>query len=265
MSKELTNSEIIRRIYVFENLNEIIQELENRDLDQKLSLETDKIFSKIGLPSKILLQNKKFSVLSRSIATPNLEQLHFLEISKSLGLTPIIFEYDGKFVTKNKEKFYCSRMCFMEKNDKTSKDKIDIIDINKSQGKNLKKINTLNDQGFFDFHHELFDYIDLPIKPQIIDFTKWFNLARESNPYYYFYFLCLFLKKSILFDNYILSDKYERPFIVEKILPSISSIKKRFDKSPLIFPLVPIDKEDSLDWLSYPINIKKIVEDKIKE
>jgi hypothetical protein len=203
--------------------------------------------------------NKPLGVLSRSIASPNYEQLHFLHICRKYNLQPVILEYNGKFVTFNKEKFYSARMHFSETPTDPTTHKQDLIYINENQGKNMHDISTKWGEKLIDFHHSLFKQIDNVDTPIIINFTDWFNSVRYLDKKYYFYFLSLFLKNAVLFDNYDLGDKREFDFTVEKIIPSLNEVVDQFQCKPLIFPLVPFEQEENYAWLGYPIHLRPVV------
>lgn len=249
-------------LYFSEKIEDVIEEAKRRKNDVMLRTKISLCLSLCGRPFVASDNDKVCAVLSRSISSPNREQLHFLELCDKYKLEPIILEYDSKFVTINKEKFYLARMLFADEGSIDNKNKLDIINIAENQGKMMSLIKTHNGESLLSFHRNIFDE-QVSRDVNIIDFTDWFNETRYIKTYYY-YFLLLFLQDAILFDNYILNEKSERSFTFEKILPSIYEIYEDFKIKPLVSPLISRDEETDLKWYSYPSNTKSVVERKIK-
>lgn len=266
----MTNKEnypqIRKELYFSENMSDVLEELKRRQADRNLEQKLKEVWDSHQIPFADFLNNGPYAVLSRSVATPNLEQLHFLETAGHHGLKPVILEYDGKFVTKNLEKFCLCKMNFINNNqDLKSNKNITVTDINKYQGKHMGEIKTFSNQSLIDFHHNLFWRYANTKSCQLYNFTEWFNETRTMGPDYYFFFLLIFIKNAILFDNYVLSDKFENEFIEKKIIPSIKDIVQVLGIKPLIFPLVETEDEANIKWLSYNEDVEVIVENSFKK
>lgn len=262
MPNGIETSKLRGELYFSEKIEELIEELKERVKNKRLGNSLLKYWDKNNLPYINLLESGPYSVLSRSIASPNMEQLHFLEISKKYKLQPIILEYDGKFVTRNIEKLNLLKINYKE-NDKIKN--VNISNINLYQGKKMSEIMTYWEEPLVEFHHEIFREKIIESGCKIYNFTEWFNKTRVIGLEYYSFFLSIFLENSILFDNYILSDKSELEFSLEKVIPSIENIKKEFKLKPLICPLIPIEEEENIKWLSYDQKIFNKIEEKFKK
>lgn len=251
-------------VYITENINDLKIILEDRihNKNQIESKQEEVLGDKFIAPIK---NTSRYAVLSRSLASPNIEQLRFLKIARLLKLKPIILEYDGKFVTKNIEKLSLFNMKFYKddsfreyKNPHTIK----IANTNENQGKYISNINTNSGNSLKEFHRDLINLYEEYRDCEVFDFTEWFNETRVMGPSYYFFFLSQFLNNAVLFDNYILSDKEESRFLIEKILPSISQIENIFNLKPLIYPLLPYKNEADEKWLSYEHKVELYVNSK---
>ncbi|MSU60447.1 MAG: hypothetical protein EXS52_00840 [Candidatus Staskawiczbacteria bacterium] len=259
---------IHKEIYFSENFSDVAKELKRRSENKELDAMLSDYWDLHRIPDIDFFKNGPYAVLSRSSASPNAEQKHFLEFARKNGLTPVILEYDGKFVTRNLEKLYLCKMHFYS--DKNSKEydhpvKICVADTNVNQGKSMSQILTHENKPLLDFHHDLFFKHADTTNCNICNFTEWFNMARVIGPNYYFFFLLIFMKNAVLFDNYTLSDSEESRFVEEKILPSIHELQEKFGLRPLIFPLVPIKTETDMHWLSYSGQIQEEIENTFKK
>ena len=260
MTKEVAHASLIDDIYT--SLSDIELELSRRRQDKDLVAKVESFLGEYLLSE---LKSSPKAVISRTIANPNKEFKYFLALTKEIRLEPLCFEYHDKFVARNPDKYHLARMYFA----KTRKDgtqflsSVRVVDFNKYEGDNFKSIVTLNGVNIVDFHHSLL-FADHPfMKDNIVDITEWFNKTRTLTPNYYLYFLALFICHGVLFDNYLLENKGEFDFFMEKILPSMHEIKRIFGVNPLIYPLLPIKYEKAKDWMAYEWKLKDAVESKI--
>jgi len=259
---------IHKEVYFSQNFSDIQKELQARADNKELEEKLNEYWDLHRIPDIDFFHNGPYAVLSRSVTSPNTEQKHFLEFARKHHLTPIILEYDGKLVTRNLEKLHLCKMHFYSNKDGQEYGhpaKVCVVDTNAYQGKNMSQILTYQNSSLLDFHRGLFSKHADAAGCNVYNFTEWFNKARIIGPNYYFYFLLIFMKNAVLFDNYTLSDPEESEFVETKILPSIRQLKEIFGLRPLIFPLVPIETEMDMRWLSYDGHIQEEVETMFKK
>ncbi len=253
---------IRKEVYFSENFFDVLQELKTRSENKDLASALNKYWLLHELPGIDLSGSNRYAILSRSAASPNVEQKHFLDIAKKNNLIPVILEYDGKLVTRNPEKFFLCKMHFFtdkHNHDYIQPKKIAVVDINAYQGKNMSQVLTRQNTSLLDLHHDLFYKYADAATCNIHNFTHWFNATRKMGTDYYFLFLLMFMSHAVLFDNYVLSDPSEADFVEHKVLPSIRKIQEEFGLKPLIFPLVPIENEMDMRWLSYEAQVQEEV------
>jgi len=253
------------RSKVYTNLSDLQAESKRRWNDKKLRKKVEDFF---GSKMLSILQKKQRAVLSRSIGTPNLESKYFLDLSKEIKLDPLILEYSGKFVAKNKDSYHLCRLFFsrtLKNKNSVSVDTIKIVDFNKDEGKHFHKIKTVWGESLVDFHHKLL-HKELPkLGSKTFNFSEWFDETKQLSDKYYLYYLSLFVCHGVLFENFLIGDKQEASFIKEKFLPSFKQVERLFGVKPLIYPLLPFEHEKSSSWLSYHESLKKHVDKKIKK
>ncbi|OGF26658.1 hypothetical protein A2477_03245 [Candidatus Falkowbacteria bacterium RIFOXYC2_FULL_47_12] len=244
--------------YVYTPYGDIKAELDarwnNRQLREKVEIFLGEYFLKE-------LFSQPRAVLARTIFTPNREFYYFADIVSDFSLQPLLFEYGGKFVAKNTEKYHLCRMFFLdyigEKGIRFSSK--NIVDFNHNEGKDMRDIQTHWGEGLVDFHHRLFACKHPKMVNDIVNFSKWFDSTRFLNKSYYFYFFSLFICHGVLFENFLIEDKEEAAFIKEHVLGSFKEVHKFFGVKPLIMPLLPLDNEKFRTWMSYSPDMKTLL------
>ena len=260
---EIMDIEALNTVYTPLSLikDELNKRSENIELRNKI-----KVFFGENL-LKIMMDEQR-AVLSRSIMSPNAEMLYFFDVVKELGLSPLLLEYNCKFVSKNSEKYNLCNLPFVNfdsvKGD-LSIVRRKVVDFNKNDGKTFSEINTLWGVNLVDFHHDMLRICNPSYNNCIYEFSNWFNKTRGLTEYYYLYYLSLFVCNGVLFDNYMLNDVEERKFFYANILPSFNRVKELFGFKPLICPLLPIKSEKSVLWMSYDSRLLKYLDDIIKK
>ncbi len=242
---------------MYSSLSEIISELESRWNNTELRKKVELFLQDHGFPFPNDLPHAFFS---RSVVTPNLETLYFLDLAKDVDLPPLFLEYPDKLVTKNQDKMHLCKLFFYtdhKREDKRAEMKI--VDVDKYQGKKLDKVMTNWNERLIDFHHNLLYMHDPSLNGKIIDIYGWFNRTRDTQGHYYLCYLSLFICHGVLFENFLEDDKEETLFVKNKILPSFIKASEIFGVKPLIFPLLPVEYEKYTSWLSYPISIRQEV------
>lgn len=236
-----------------------MKEISKRRNNKKLMKKVEDFFGPLMLR---VMGNEQKAVLSRTVATPNMELSYFLDISNGIGLSPLILEYPDKFVAKNPDKYHLCKLFFIRKVEGQNPilvDALKIINFNKDEGKKFDEIKTTWGEKIIDFHHRIL-LSEFPIlSGKFVDFSNWFNRTRQLSQYYYLYYLSLFICHGVLFENFLIGDKEESSFINEKFLPSFNEVKKMFGVKPLIYSLLPFRYITNVRWYSYPEAMKKII------
>ncbi len=240
--------------FIYTPLSQIKKEIKERWNNKKLNKEVLKFWGSNPFP---LTLKKPTAIFCRDIATPNKELSYFLDIAKTLDLEPLILElHKGKFVSKNKSKYHLGNLHFkQEKSPNIISGKI--INFNKWEGKMINEIKTKTGDSLISLHHKMLEEEHPGLTKFTYDFSDWFLLTRNLTDYYYLYFLSLFICHAVLFDNYLIDDKEEAEFYLKKVEPSFKKAKEIFGVRPLIYPLLPMEFEESVDWYSYPGHLQK--------
>ncbi len=247
--------------FVYTSWQEALSELQKRAGDTTLQAYINSINPE-GIPE--IMEGKKSMVLFRHMATPNYEIVRFLMAADTFEeLQPLILEYThDKFTNRNEWKFSLAKLRFQKGIDRHGNPIIEakgIIDVNASNNKALKDIETLWGQSLVDFHHDLFKKHCPHFTGSICDVSEWLHKAGTSAKDYYKPFLTLFLKDGILFENFLIEGK-ENQFTEEVILPALREIIAETGYKPLIVPLEPTHIEGDLFWLSHPSERKKDID-----
>jgi len=239
-------------------ISQIKKELEirrnNPDLIKKVS---EFIYDKSILH---LFKDSLRAVISRPVATPNVELDYFIDIANHLEMKPLVLEYPDKFVSRNTDKYHLCKMFFnfIKGSRSITRKTVNIVNFNNCEGKYMKDINTIFGNKILDFHHDILFKAHPGFKKNIFDFTDWFKNSRKINKHYYTQYLALFLVHGVLFENFFIDDEDEMKFLEEKFVPSAREIERIFGIKPLIFPIIPFEYERDLHWLSYSEDVEKI-------
>ncbi|MEI8337868.1 MAG: hypothetical protein WCF92_01825 [bacterium] len=246
--------------FVYMSFDDATKEIERRQNDKLIEKYLEKTLPH-GIP--IEMRGKKSVVLFRHIATLNYEILRFISLTSVTDkFQQLIIEYSAdKFTNRNEGKFFLGKMSFVKGTNKKNEamfESQNIINFNTSNFKPISSIKTLWGQSLVDFHHELFFKFFPELKGHVFDLSEWIHENGDEAKKYYKYFLSLFLKHGMLFENFLLENN-ELAFTKDIILPAIMEIEKETGMRPIIVALEPTDIEDSKFWLSHPYNQKKIV------
>lgn len=253
--------------FVYTPLDIAISEFEVRYNDKKIE-DTFSTKHKTAIPD--ILKNDKCMVLSRPIATPNYEFRRFLSIADTLELKPLVWEYThSKFVPQNETKYALARMGFFEGKGKKGGMKINylnVLDIQNSSGKYMDEIKTFSNESLVDFHHRLFTDEAFSIEEDIhyFDASEWYKNSGANAKECYPYFLSLFIKNGILFENFMLDEK-EYEFTRDVFLPAFIKIPEIFGFKPLIVALEATEIEGDRFWSCYPSSLELVVKERTKK
>lgn len=204
--------------------------------------------------------NEPRAVLFRNIASPDFEFLYFLELSKKIGLRPLVLEYlDDKFSTRNADKLCLVKMAVFEKKNKKGEPIAcykKIIDIKANDNKRFNQIETTSKKNLVDFHHELVEKI-VPDGVDVFDMSEWIGRNGKSAAEYYKKFFMLFVCHGVLFENFVTSES-EAGFEGGVVVPALDNTKSLFSTNPIISPLAP-DPNDRY-WWTYPNEINDFLD-----
>jgi hypothetical protein len=210
------------------------------------------------LPSSTpeVLRTGKNMVLARQLATPNYEMYRFMQIADVTSLNPIVLEYKhDRYVNVSQVKYALAELNFHKGFDQATRKarllKLSIINRNESNGKRIDTLTTKWGQHLTDFHNEFFINTFPSMANQTYDLSDMYHELGGGAAKYYNGFLSLFLKHSILFENFLFSSE-ELRFMEKIFLPALITIKRESKYTPLIVELVPERSEDDIFWLSYP-------------
>lgn len=244
---------------IYANFNSLQEELDKRWDDISLRKKVASFFGDDAI-SNVL--EKQYAFQNKYIFSPNKELDNFIKLSDVLGLEKCLLEYNGKFVSKNIEKYFLCKMYFTQGLNKNNTDIFiseRVVDFNKYEGENMKNIDTLWGENLVDFHHKLVDLRYPGLSKNIISINEWFDRNNNVEGEWYTAFLALFVVNGILFENYLPEDPEENVFIMEKLKPSLLKIKDIFGVTPLIVPAVPIVEGSDVHWRAYDCFYKDIV------
>jgi hypothetical protein len=210
------------------------------------------------------LRDKPKAYLAKHLISPNFNFFHYLESAKAVDLEPAMPEYqDDKFVSLNDDKYHLGKMFFYNGKGRNGGLKIStktILDFNLADGRRFCDIKTIWGQALPDFHHQLTESLAPGSSQYIFDISGWMSRNGGSADFFYSHFFVLFLRNSILFENFLNKDKYQE-FNKRVVIPSFEKIQNIFGIKPLVVPTVPFEIEcDPYLWY-YPGEAEKIVED----
>lgn len=236
---------------IYTNFNSLQEELDKRWNDVSLRKKVASFFGD-DVISHVL--EKQYAFQNKYIFSPNKELDNFINLSDVVGLEKCLLEYNGKFVSKNIEKYFLCKMYFTQGLNKNNTDIFiseRIVDFNKYEGEHMKNIDTLWGENLVDFHHKLVDLRYPGLSKKIISINEWFDRNNNIEGEWYTAFLALFVVNGILFENYLPEDPEENVFIMEKLKPSLLKIKEIFGVTPLILPAVPVAEGSDVHWRAY--------------
>ncbi len=238
---------------IYTPLDEIRGEIEKRRSDPVLTKKVQDFFRENAFEA---MSKGPFAVMSTSIATPNMEMERFLSFANEINLPPLILEYPDKFVAKNLHKYHLCKLFFL-KNLKTEKristvHTLKLVDFNKEEGRVFTDIRTNWGEKIITTHHKFLFSKHPSLVGSILDFSIWFKKSRASSDYYYLYYISLFIRDGVLFENFLVDDKEEAQFFHDKFYPSFIRAQELFGVKPIICQLLPSESEKSSFWYSYP-------------
>lgn len=154
-----------------------------------------------ALASGSMLENhlaaRPYAVYSPHVATPNFGMERFVTLATSVGLTPLVLEFNqDKFVTCNPEKHALARMVFHAgtgRNGGPRNRVLTLADLHAADGTAICQTTTTWGQGLVPFHHELLRSRPLLNDTEIVDGSPFFLAYSGGARHYYpdfFFALC---------------------------------------------------------------------------
>lgn len=233
---------------IYTPLEEAKKEIKRRWNDKELQKKVEKYLGK--LPD--IFEKKPYAILGRHILTSNVECLIFTEEAKKSGLELMGFEYhDDRFLTMNRSKLGLGKMTLVCNKEKIKKDSFDVFNLQENNGKKFSDIRTFWGEKLTDFHHKLLTNKEPNIN--LVDMSSWIKKWGEKAIDFYPYYMAMFIRNGILFDNYLIKGE-ESEFTKNVFFPSYEKVLKHFGLKPIIVQLVPKDHEEDLLLCFYEIN-----------
>ena len=194
-------------------------------------------------------------VLARHVATPNFEMLRFMAAVDALEMEPILLEYlDDKLALENKSKYFLCKLTFFEgfgKHGGIKTAKIPVVDFNAASGNAISSISTISQQSLVEIHHEFFRRVFGRFADNLFDISQWYKENGGCASQYYDFFLSIFVKNGILFENFLLA-KAEINFTRDIFLRAFIRVWQRTGCKPLIVALEPTTIEGDEFLYYYP-------------
>lgn len=244
---------------IYTRLCDIENEIKKRRDDIELK---DKLENFWGENKPNFIKADTRLVISKPLITPNIEFKYFIDLAREFDREVSLFEYlNGKFVGINDEKKHLGKMYFYHGKGKKHGNiinKINILDFSSQEGKTLKDVALSNGKKIKDFHREMLENKFPNTQLDIQDISEWFDKTKNIDEYYVFY-LSLFLRDFVLFENFIFDDKEESKFTLKRFMPSFEKVEKIFGYKPLIVPLLPHEEEKSKTWFYYDGDVEEYV------
>jgi hypothetical protein len=247
---------------IFYPLEEAVEELRRRSNNHNLRHTISEYFRN-DIP-KHFTDTDICLYLSRHIATPNYEALHFIEIAKQYDLPAIIGQDRlGKFVSINPLKKPLVKMPIlssMQRHEDEIYEHFTIAKINEIEGKIFNSIVTNFNEPLVEFHNNLLREI-YPNTLKIADEHDWINSRpRHSLQLQYEYLFSLMTTYGVMFESF---PPEEHDFFLTIVYPAYQNVIRRFGIKPLLVELISDEQECNRDWNAYPSVVYSFVNDKM--
>lgn len=217
-------------------------------------------------PIPSVLKKTPRAFLSGHIASPDMEYVYFLDLVRLTKIEPLGWEYQkDRFYTVNPDKLCLGKLYIYSENSNPRGKIISKKIMNFKdgfEGKRLCDVKTIWGEKVVNFHHRLPELLDIP-EIETYDASDWYKTKGKNVKETYKYYLALFIRNGILFENSLISR--EKKFIEDVFKPAFFEIEKIFGCKPLIYPLIPRKTEDDLYWYCYPDKIQDIIDEEINK
>lgn len=249
---------------VYTPISEAIRLLDERQKDPVLIARVKELLN--GDIPEPLENINKYGIQFRQMVTPNNEAKHFLKITESFGIIPVMMQYhQDKFSSNNYFKRSLGQLMIQGKvncKDKYITEKIGIMDFNKHNGKKLTEVVTHWNEPIIDFHKRLFNNCNFKNKDCLFfETSEWLKKHGTKPEDYYKQFFLLFTCYGILFENFLIEGD-ESVFTKSVILPAIENVMNLTGIKPLIVPIGPLDMDNDDYWFYYSPDVKSEINKK---
>ncbi|MFA6301045.1 MAG: hypothetical protein WC609_01700 [Candidatus Paceibacterota bacterium] len=263
--KKITSDRNLFNQVVYTPLSDAVRLLNERQKDPVLMARVKKLLNG-NIPE--VFREKKCAIMARQLATPNYENIRFINLANEVGLHPVFLEYfDDKFTSVNKYKHSLGKLHIQNKIDKNGDrcvEKISIIDFGKADGKKLREIKTLWGEPLVDFHKKLFELHKLK-DFSFFEETDWYKKGNEKPIEFYVRFFLLVTCFGILFENFLLlKEGIEGEFTRDVVLPALEKVINLTGVKPLIVPIESMDLETADFWYYHSPVIKSSIKNYLK-
>lgn len=251
LTKRQTRFLFESRADFFTDVDVAISQIKTRRGDLQLKAKVDSFLNN-SIPTHFN-QDKPILYLSRHIATPNFEALHFIEIAKKFNL-PIVIGQDsgGKFVSVNPLKKCLGKLSVVSGMTRYQDEIIEnftIIDFTQSEGKLMNELKTKKGESLVKLHNSLL----LQVYPNLIKIGEeeaWINIHHRDNLIkQYEHILALNSYYGVIFESFPPS---ESKFFNEVFAQAFLNVKKILGVSPLVVELLSDEEDSKRDWNNYP-------------
>lgn len=253
--------------FVYTPIGQAVQELELRKSDNNILQYLIKNLP-FGVPKNF--EGEKNAILGRQLASPNFELRKFCSVADKLPgfkKTAIVMHKDKFTPANNETKYHLGKIVFGSRSHRCGTRSIMTVDFNEYAGKKISEVKTIWGQSLVDFHDELLQYsLMKESKSAINQFegSEWLSSLGRTAKEYYPKLLLLFLQNGILFENFLLKEKWESTFTKEVFLPAFIKIVTETGIKPLIVSFLPIESEGTSFWNYYPEEYFEFVSNKIE-
>jgi hypothetical protein len=245
-------------------LAEAKKEIQRRRRDKELR---KKVEDFLGGDVPGIFKKEPKAIFARHVISLNYELCHFLKVCKCAEMDYSFIEYTkDRFSSKNNSKYHLCRLLFHDGKSKNGDKKISglrIANITEADGKILDSLQTNWNEKLVDFHHRLFNIAIPDIKNRIFDVSFWEKRRGKSIQEFYKYYLSLFIRNGILFENFLLNEE-EADFTKRVAVPTFNKIEEYFGIKPLIVRMLPKSTEEELFWFQYQGFLKPIIKNMMK-
>jgi hypothetical protein len=262
---ELVKDKFKYNQFVYTSLEEAQEQIKERRKDSELEKKVEEyLHGDVPEP----LKDGVKAVLYRQVVSPNYEFRCFLDLIKDKKITPMFLEYpEDKFTSINPLKHSLAKMKFQvfhsDKHRQSRVESMNVVDFNSFDGKKFKEVETLWNQSFIHFHHDLVKEIYPNFEKYLFDASEWFLRGGANAKKYYSAYLALFVRHGILFENF-LPEGGELSFVKEVFLPAFIDLWLTLGVKPLIVNLLPFERQNDGFWLSHPLETLELIHSKIK-
>ena len=236
---------------IYTPLEEAKREIQRRWNDKKLEKKVEEFLNN-DIPD--FLKDSPKVMLMRQLQSPNLEFERFRNMACAIGLESVLPEFvQDIFVKHNSLKFHLGKVHFYVGKDGDDKKEVlthEIVDFDKSQGQQIREVETCFGCKLTEFHHNMLHTEFSDTQEKIKDMSLWLEKVGKDAKEFYLKYLTLAVRNGVMFESFLLN-KEEKSLTTKVVLPAIIRIEEEFGMKPLIVRLLPKETENDLSWSYY--------------